>query len=497
MKKKIFIISIISIIIIVLSIIEILFYINNNKISVNEIEVIDTLSKGNSAEAVELIKENIVKIVNKIDDENTIYGTGFFDKSGYLVTNSHVVDIKGKIEVVYQDGTKSKANLISNDITSDLAILSVKDVKAKALSSTSTINLKVTDEVYSVGYQFNLEGDATVTKGILSAKRSASGIEFLQTDAAVNPGNSGGPLINDKGQLLGIITLATDNASMAMAISSDSLELYINKLISNKTINYITEERPENALSSVLNEVGYKHDDIYNEKHIFEKRKNDNKKEESNKEESNSIDSNNTNSSNSNNNNNKPSKKEKDYKITPKQNIKIELFGTISNDPSYYFELGKDLTNCQLNLNNVYNNTVGNHEIFINCSENNNSNIVEVYTNNPVYIDNVTSFDQVSGIWFFKNYRDVCFSFKLDRDVYSYIFQNFDWYNGRPNHTYGGGGTMYNYEDLKSTFIFHIEGDTLTLTTKQGYISSTFKRAQGSEIYDMEEAEGNSCESFK
>src|SRR5574344_882087 len=72
-------------------------------IEVSTIETLIPLASSNSSEATELVKNNIVKIINKIDEETNIVGTGFFDKSGYLVTNSHIVDIKGDITIEYGD----------------------------------------------------------------------------------------------------------------------------------------------------------------------------------------------------------------------------------------------------------------------------------------------------------------------------------------------------------------------------------------------------------
>ena len=230
-KKVLILVSIILILILVGIIIGVvLLKVKNNnqkEIGVTVLELLTPLEKKDSVVAVKQTKENIVRVINKVDDKKTIYGTGFFDKSGYLITNSHVVDIKGEISIQYDDGTLSDAIIYSNDILSDLALLYVEDVKVKALPIESTLNLEVTNELYSIGYQLNLEGEATVTKGILSAKRVASGIEFLQTDAPVNSGGSGGPVINEFGQVLGIVTLASDNATLSFAISGDTLNLYI------------------------------------------------------------------------------------------------------------------------------------------------------------------------------------------------------------------------------------------------------------------------------
>lgn len=239
----------------------------------NQVQVINKttlLDKADSAQAAELIKENIVKITNEVKGTK-VTGTGFFHETGYLVTNSHVVDLKGTIKVTYHDGTTTNATLVANDMTSDIAILSVEEQKALALTFGSTLTLKVTDELYALGYPFALEGEATTTKGILSARRSAGGIEYLQTDMSLNTGNSGGPLINAKAEVFGMTTYATENASLGMSISVESLESIIQKLINKKETKYLETDREPNALSTVLTEIGHKDEDIYDEKEILDK----------------------------------------------------------------------------------------------------------------------------------------------------------------------------------------------------------------------------------
>jgi S1-C subfamily serine protease len=239
----------------------------------NQVQVINKttlLDKADSAQAAELIKQNIVKITNEVKGTK-VTGTGFFHETGYLVTNSHVVDLKGTIKVTYHDGTTTNATLVANDMTSDIAILSVEEQKALALTFGSTLTLKVTDELYAIGYPFALEGEATTTKGILSARRSAGGIEYLQTDMSLNTGNSGGPLINAKAEVFGMTTYATENASLGMSISAESLESIIQKLITNKETKYLETDREPNALSTVLTEIGHKDEDIYDEKEILDK----------------------------------------------------------------------------------------------------------------------------------------------------------------------------------------------------------------------------------
>ena len=138
-KTKIIIISIITVLFLVIVFFVTIGLINHNNkniqepIEVNAIEQLYPLTTSDSSQAAELIKTNIVKVVNKIDDETSIIGTGFFDKSGYLVTNSHLVDIQGTITIEYSDGKKSNAQIFSNDILSDIALLAVENPKVKSM----------------------------------------------------------------------------------------------------------------------------------------------------------------------------------------------------------------------------------------------------------------------------------------------------------------------------------------------------------------------------
>ena len=263
-KNKLLFASIIVVVTIVIIAILSYFLIIKDKLiksrmnNVNTINMVSTLRDNDEIEATRIVKANIVKITNTVTNfDVTQVGTGFFDKSGYVVTNSHIVDRQGTIKVTYNE-KEYKAYIVSNDITSDVALLyvdGIEDENIQALAFGSTLDLQEPSTVICLGYALNLEGDATVTKGAFSGRRSAAGIEYLQSDAAVNPGMSGGPLINSKAELIGMNSLSSDNATINMSISSESLENIIAKLINNKEVNYVTGERPENALSSVLKET--------------------------------------------------------------------------------------------------------------------------------------------------------------------------------------------------------------------------------------------------
>ncbi|MFD2721209.1 S1C family serine protease [Hymenobacter monticola] len=132
--------------------------------------------------------------------------------NGYIVTNNHVIDKASKIEVVLDDKRKFDAELVGADPTTDLAVLKVKADNLPFVKYGNSDDVKVGQWVLAVGNPFNL--NSTVTAGIISAKSRNIGIlnrkdnmgleSFIQTDAVVNPGNSGGALVNLNGDLIGI-----------------------------------------------------------------------------------------------------------------------------------------------------------------------------------------------------------------------------------------------------------------------------------------------------
>ena len=138
-------------------------------------------------------------------------GSGFIiDKSGYIVTNNHVVEGADKIKVILRDDTEYVAEIIGRDPVTDIALIKV-DAKGNlpTVPMGSSDTLKVGEWVAAIGSPFGLEH--TVTAGIVSAKGRVIGSgpydDYIQTDASINPGNSGGPLINMRGEIVGINTM--------------------------------------------------------------------------------------------------------------------------------------------------------------------------------------------------------------------------------------------------------------------------------------------------
>ncbi len=150
-------------------------------------------------------------------------GSGvFISADGYIVTNNHVVSFADELEVTTYDNRTYKAKLIGTDPGTDMAVIKIDATNMPTLSYSDSDKAQVGEWVLAVGNPFDLT--STVTAGIISAKgrdiniiRDNRGIEsFIQTDAAVNPGNSGGALVDASGRLLGINTaIATQTGSYA------------------------------------------------------------------------------------------------------------------------------------------------------------------------------------------------------------------------------------------------------------------------------------------
>jgi serine protease Do len=156
-------------------------------------------------------------------------GSGFLISSdGYLLTNAHVVEGADEITVTLPDKREFKGKLIGSDQRSDVAVVKIEGTDLPVLKIGDPSRLRVGEWVIAIGSPFNL--DNTVTAGIVSAKSRDTGelLPFIQTDAAVNPGNSGGPLINMRGEVVGInsqiFTTSGSYAGISFAIPIDEAQ---------------------------------------------------------------------------------------------------------------------------------------------------------------------------------------------------------------------------------------------------------------------------------
>lgn len=197
-------------------------------------------------------------------------GSGFLISSdGYIVTNSHVVRGATDINVTLWDGRTFKAKIVGIDDATDIAILKIDATDLPFLKFGDSNELRVGDWVIAIGNPFGL--GHTVTVGVVSAKGRSLGItryeDFIQTDAAINPGNSGGPLINIKGEVIGINTAILNpsgmsvNAGIGFAIPSSLAKDIVPMLIAKGKVErawlgvYIQEVTPEIAKQLGLKEA--------------------------------------------------------------------------------------------------------------------------------------------------------------------------------------------------------------------------------------------------
>ena len=156
---------------------------------------------------------------------------------GYIVTNNHVIDEATKLKVKLNDGRTFDAKLIGTDPTTDVALIKIDGDDLPTLKFGNSDDLRLGEWVLAIGSPFNLQ--STITAGIVSAKARQLGViaeeapieSFIQTDAAVNPGNSGGALVNTRGELVGINTVIKSSTGSYIGYSFAVPETIVRKVV--------------------------------------------------------------------------------------------------------------------------------------------------------------------------------------------------------------------------------------------------------------------------
>ena len=174
--------------------------------------------------------------------QNSLGSGVIVTKEGHIMTNNHVVDQVDEIEVVLSDGRTRKARLIGADKELDLAVLKVDEPGVKPLKLGDSDAMQAGDFVLAVGNPFGF--DETVTDGIISSKGRPNRVDgfsdYLQTNAAINPGNSGGPLINLRGEVIGINTAIISGSGgsqgIGFAIPSNTVAMALESLLTKGRI---------------------------------------------------------------------------------------------------------------------------------------------------------------------------------------------------------------------------------------------------------------------
>ncbi|MGA7042124.1 MAG: trypsin-like peptidase domain-containing protein [Nitrososphaeraceae archaeon] len=166
-----------------------------------------------------MVDNSVVQITTRnpnLQTQNaTELGSGFiYDKQGHIITNNHVVDGAKLVDVTFVDGSRYIATTIGRDAYNDIAVLQIVGNlthSPKPLIIANSSKLKIGEHVFAIGHPFGIEN--TMTAGIIGQTRYLLSIpqlgvftpDVIQTDAAINPGNSGGPLVNTKGEVIGLI----------------------------------------------------------------------------------------------------------------------------------------------------------------------------------------------------------------------------------------------------------------------------------------------------
>ncbi len=154
-------------------------------------------------------------------------GSGFAIGSNTVVTNAHVIDEASNIKLSTYSGETYKARVYLIDDSFDIAILSVDNSAFTPLSIGDSDNVRVGDDIYAIGAPKSM--DYTLTKGVISNKtRRIGAYSYIQIDAAINSGNSGGPLLNDDGQVIGVNSLKVSDAEgIGLAIPMASVLTFL------------------------------------------------------------------------------------------------------------------------------------------------------------------------------------------------------------------------------------------------------------------------------
>lgn len=179
-----------------------------------------------SAIAMDFSAEEIYDSVFVVYSNNSL-GSGFAIGKNCIVTNAHVITDESIIQIATYSGKKHEAFLLKKDENLDIALIGVNDVEFKPLQTETLSSVKIGDDVYAIGAPNSLS--YTLTKGVVSAKDRKVGEQiFIQTDAAINSGNSGGPLLNSGGKVIGVNSYKmTDSEGIGLAITIETVTEFV------------------------------------------------------------------------------------------------------------------------------------------------------------------------------------------------------------------------------------------------------------------------------
>ncbi|WP_027309068.1 S1C family serine protease [Caloramator sp. ALD01] len=216
----------------------------NNQLNTKQ-EIVTNIPKNSITKVAEVVGPAVVGITNNVTTftgRTVKQGTGsgiIFDKSGYIVTNQHVIDGASEVYVTLAGGKKLPARVIGADYRTDLAVLKIEAQNLPVAKFGDSSKVRVGDIAVAIGNPLGEEFSGSVTAGVISAvnrKMTVDGRTYkvIQTDASINPGNSGGALCNEAGEVIGINSLKISSAEgMGFAISINEAKPIIESLMKN------------------------------------------------------------------------------------------------------------------------------------------------------------------------------------------------------------------------------------------------------------------------
>jgi serine protease Do len=199
--------------------------------------ITSVLANLNAVDVIKNLQPNVVRL-DIIGPGFTAGGSGFFvDARGYIITAQHVIDQATSITVTIMDGSTFKATVINSDSHRDLALIKLSTTRNNfpIVTLGNSANVLLGEDVITAGFPLgpDLPGPVTFHKGIVSAIRNVEGLNYIQIDATVNPGNSGGCVVNSSGSVIGIVEAGIlpafeDIEDINLAIPIDEAKTFIN-----------------------------------------------------------------------------------------------------------------------------------------------------------------------------------------------------------------------------------------------------------------------------
>lgn len=216
-------------------------------------------TEGDVASAVAKAEPAVVRVETTVGTTEYVGSGMVIDKSGYVLTCNHVVEDTQSATIMFMSGEQYAGTVVGRDESRDLAVIKITtggpDLPIVTLGDSA--KLDIGNDVIAVGYSLGLAGNATVSRGVVSAFRSINSVNYIQTDAAVNLGNSGGPLINLKGEVVGIADFKFVGESvegMSFAIAVDDAKSFLTSTIETEKAQSEIETLEHEVLALVNSE---------------------------------------------------------------------------------------------------------------------------------------------------------------------------------------------------------------------------------------------------